>query len=137
MSAGDPQDRFPLAELALSAARLTSSTAARLVYDEGMSILNPTPPEKLVDAQGRPYFLWDCEMNLQQFRHLLEAGTLAERAYLVGKLMRQAKPDDVFTFVRLADIAELWPTLRGYLGTTRPFWTWILNRWGVDTGDGQ
>jgi hypothetical protein len=100
-----------------------------------MSILSPTAPDKLIDAQGRPYFLWDCDMDLAQFRHLLQTGTRAERAYLVGKLMRQAKPDDVFTFVRLTEVADLWPLLHGYLGNTRRFWTWILGRWGVVTVD--
>ena len=94
-----------------------------------MSVLNPTPPEKLVDAQGRPYFLWDCEMSLVEFQRLLATGTQAERAYLIGKLMRQAKPDDVFSFVSLVEIGALWPALRGHLGTARPFWSWLLRSW--------
>jgi hypothetical protein len=31
------------------------------------------------------------------------------RAYYLGKLMRQAKPDDVFTFVTLREIKALFP----------------------------
>ena len=31
-------------------------------------MLSPTPPEKMVDTQGRPYFLWDCDMTLDEFR---------------------------------------------------------------------
>jgi hypothetical protein len=27
-------------------------------------MLNPTPPERLTDPQGHPYFLWDSEMTL-------------------------------------------------------------------------
>ncbi len=30
-------------------------------------MLNPTPPEGLTDDQGRPYFLWDCDLTLEQF----------------------------------------------------------------------
>jgi len=30
-------------------------------------VLNPTPPEGLTDDQGRPYFLWDCDLTLEQF----------------------------------------------------------------------
>lgn len=44
--------------------------------------------------------------------------------------MRQAKPDDVFTFVSAEDIADLWPDLERYLGRTRPFWRWLLGYWG-------
>ena len=29
----------------------------------------------------------------------------------IAKLIRLAKPDDVFQFVRVADIVELWPRL--------------------------
>jgi len=43
------------------------------------------------------------------------------RAYLVGKLMRQAKPDDVFAFVSPRTIRDLWPRLERYLGQTRRF----------------
>ena len=36
-----------------------------------MSVLNPTSPERLVDARGRPYFLWDVDMTIDRFRELL------------------------------------------------------------------
>ncbi len=94
-----------------------------------MSALNPTRPEDLVDAQGRPYFLWDVDMTLVQFRGLLVSDDRGVRAYLVGKLMRQAKPDDVFTFVTVKEIEDLWPDLQRYLGRSREFWTWLLDMW--------
>ena len=83
----------------------------------------------MVDAKGRPYFLWDDDMTLDEFRARLRGGDAEVRAYLAGKLMRQAKPDDVFQFVRLADIVELWPKLERYLGRSRPMWTWLVARW--------
>ena len=92
----------------------------------------PTPPDKLVDQAGRPYFLWDCDMTLAEFTRRLAEENDEGRAYLVGKLMRQAKPDDVFTFVRVDDIVALWPKLRRYLGRSAPFWGWLLGRWGCD-----
>lgn len=94
-----------------------------------MSVLNPTRKDLLTDDQGRPYFLWDVELTLDEFRAKLRDGSHAGRAYLVGKLMRQAKPDDVFEFVTLAEIRDLWPDLHRYLGRTREFWTWLLDRW--------
>jgi hypothetical protein len=96
-----------------------------------MSLLAPTPPAHLTDARGRPYFLWDCELTLEEFRRALRTPDREQRAYWVGKLMRQAKPDDVFTFVSVAEIAELWPSVHRYLGRTRDFWAWILPRWGA------
>jgi hypothetical protein len=92
-------------------------------------MLNTTPQDRMVDPQGRPYFLWDTDMPLSVFRERLHGSDIEVRAYLVGKLMRQAKPDDVFAFVSLAEIAELWPRLERYLGKSRPFWTWLLGWW--------
>ena len=94
-------------------------------------MLSPTSQDCLVDRQGRPYFLWDCELTLEQFRQGLENPDPEVRAYLVGKLMRQAKPDDVFLFVRPRAIRELWPRLTRYLGKTREFWTWLFEAWEV------
>ena len=51
------------------------------------------------------------------------------RAYFVAKLMRQAKPDDVFRFVTLGTIRALWPTRARHLGRTQPFWSWLLETW--------
>jgi hypothetical protein len=92
-------------------------------------MLNPTPAGLLTDASGRPYFLWDCDLTLEEFRRRLEDPDVEVRAYLVGKLMRQAKPDDVFTFVSPGVILDLWPRLVRYLGETRGFWTWIFEAW--------
>ena len=61
-------------------------------------MLSPTLPHLLVDADGRPYFLWDCDLKLDEFRERLADPDPDVRAYHLGKLMRQAKPDDVFTF---------------------------------------
>lgn len=94
------------------------------------SVLNPTPRALLVDAKGRPYFLWDSELTLAEFEHRLCTDDMEAKAYLVGKLMRQAKPDDVFTFVSEAEIRALWGHLLPNLGRTRPFWEWLLSVWG-------
>lgn len=99
-----------------------------------MSLLNPTPPELLVDDAGRPYFLWDMDVTLQGFRDLLREGSADQRAYLVGKLMRQAKPDDVFTFVSLEEIRMLFPAARPFLGQRLRFWEWLLDAWEDEDG---
>jgi hypothetical protein len=97
-----------------------------------MPRLYPTPEEQLTDGAGRPYFLWDCEMTLREFEAKLRSAARPTRAYLVGKLMRQAKPDDVFRFVKTSEILDLWPELLRYLGRKRAFWTWLLEYWGHD-----
>lgn len=48
------------------------------------------------------------------------------RGYFLGKLMRQAKPDDVFTFVTLGKPGEQLDAVDRCLGRTRLFWHWLL-----------
>jgi len=93
--------------------------------------MNFTPDHLLVDAQGRPYFLWDLDMTLEAFRALLCDPDADVQAYFAAKLLRQAKPDDVFRFLTLEEIGRLWPRIRGSLGWTGPFWTWLLGEWKV------
>lgn len=92
-------------------------------------MLNPTPQELLTDHDGRPYFLWDCDLTLDDFRSRLTDPDPSVRAYFIGKLMRQAKPDDVFQFVSRDDIRHLWQEIRPCLGKSREFWTWLLESW--------
>ena len=98
-----------------------------------MSVLNTTPPDRMIDSKGRPYFLWDLEMSLEEFRTALRDVDPEVRAYFVGKLMRQAKPDDVFSFVSAPEIRELWPRLRRYLGRSKSFWAWLLETWEAES----
>jgi hypothetical protein len=92
-------------------------------------VLNPTPRDVLLDRQGRPYFLWDCDLTLDRFQAVLQDPDPEVRAYWIGKLMRQAKPDDVFQFVTVEQIESHWTLLNRYLGWSREFWTWILATW--------
>jgi len=94
-----------------------------------MSILNTTSPEHMTDTRRRPYFLWDMEMSLEEFTRALRHDDLDVRIYFLGKLMRQAKPDDVFVFVSVAEIREVWPSVRKYLGRSAAFWSWLLETW--------
>jgi hypothetical protein len=94
-----------------------------------MSALAPTPPDRLVDQRGRPYFAWDEDLTLAEFESRLRDADVEVRAYYLGKLMRQAKPDDVFTFVTLADLIAALPAVERYLGKSRDFWRWLLARW--------
>lgn len=62
----------------------------------------PMPRDRLVDARGRPYFLWDVDMTL----------------------------DDVLEFVDWDRIQRDWPRMARYLGRRREFWAWWLARVG-------
>ncbi len=92
-------------------------------------MLNPTPAGRMLDPQGRPYFLWDCEWTDSHFRELLSSSDSDLRAVLLAKLMRQAKPDDVFSYATEAQIRADWPKILPHLGQSRPFWVWLLGMW--------
>ena len=99
------------------------------------TLLCPTPRERLVDGHGRPYFLWDVELSLEEFERRLADAAPEARAYWTGKLMRQAKPDDVLTFLSSRELLERWQGVERYLGRSRPFWAWLLGTWhGMDLG---
>ncbi len=88
--------------------------------------LVPTPPDKLCDARGRPYFLWDCDVTLEAWRALTHDPDPDVRAYWIGAAMRQAKPDDVLTLLDWGAIEEACPRLR--LCREEAFWAWLRGR---------
>lgn len=95
-----------------------------------IEMLAPTPADKLVDARGRPYFLWDEDLDLATFVDRLTGHADPDvRDYYLGKLLRQAKPDDALTFVTAQAIVDAWPRIERYLGARRDFWAWLLERW--------
>jgi hypothetical protein len=94
-----------------------------------VAVLNRTAAEAFTDPQGRPYFLWDCDLTVTEFEDRLRDPDPAVRAYFLAKVMRQAKPDDVFRFVTLQRIRAMWPALESQLGRARPFWSWLLEQW--------
>lgn len=89
-------------------------------------MLCPTPLDKLCDAQGRPHFLWDNDLTLQELRSLLASNDEVERAYWMGVTMRQARPDDALSLVDEAEMRRLWRHVDPFLGKSRAFWTWYL-----------
>ena len=91
-----------------------------------MRYLNPTRPEHMTDSSGRPYFLWDSDLSLDEFRERLRSEEPGVRGYYLGKLLRQAKPDDAFLFVTLEEIDRDWNEIERYLGKSRGFWEWVV-----------
>jgi hypothetical protein len=92
-------------------------------------MLAPTPRNRMLDRQGRPYFLWDVDMTMDEFMERVATAEPAVRASLIGKMMRQAKPDDALQFVSAQQIADQFPLLEKHLGRTREFWAWLLDEW--------
>jgi|tagenome__1003787_1003787.scaffolds.fasta_scaffold18932808_1 hypothetical protein len=88
-------------------------------------MLNPTPLDQMLDEQGRPYFMRN--LTLEQF--LKRLNDPEDRCYLIAQLMREARPDDVFSFLSPRDLLETWPQVEELLGRQRVFWDWLLRIW--------
>jgi hypothetical protein len=69
-------------------------------------------------------------MSIETFRASLRDPDPEVRAYFIGKLMR-AKPDDVFSFVTVRELETQWALIERYLGKSREFWRWLLDRWAA------
>lgn len=89
-------------------------------------MLNPTPRDRLLDSEGRPTFLWDCDLRYDELLARLSDPDPEIRAYWVGTVMRQARPDDALTLVPATEMRRLWPEVSRFLGEERAFWSWIL-----------
>ena len=101
----------------------------------------------LRDPNARPYFLWDePHATVQTFREALaradadekaflrrpgrrDAVLRAEKARLLGKLMREARDEDVWLFTTVAEVRALLPKVDRYLGRRRAFWRYLLEAW--------
>jgi len=90
----------------------------------------PTPPDQLVDARGRPYFLWDVDLTLADWLVRVHGPDLDDAAYWLARALRDAKPDDVLEFVDWDRIQRDWPRMARYLGRRKAFWAWWLARMG-------
>lgn len=86
--------------------------------------------DRLLDAQGRPYFLWDCELTLADLKTVSGDGDPSIRGYRAGKVMGQARPEDALALIQPATMAAEWHQIERHLGRQRDFWPWLLDRWG-------
>ena len=86
-------------------------------------VLCPAPAEKMCDANGRPYLLWDSGLTLPEFLAPLHGAEPEERRYWMAHLLRQAKPDDARQIVDLATqsyrvrATKSAPTMRRMMGS--------------------
>ena len=84
----------------------------------------------LQDPAARPYFLWDeRDATVGSFRRALAAANEDEKARLLGKLMREARDEDVWHFTTVAEVRALMPKIDRYLGRRRAFWRYLLDAW--------
>lgn len=86
----------------------------------------PPTSSHLANDDEKPYFLWWCELTCGEFRRKLREGTLEERAYFLGALLREANTRDVWLFTSAAEIRQMWPHLYRHLGRSKGLWRYLL-----------
>ncbi len=88
----------------------------------------PTPPDRLTDHRGRPYFIWDVDISLSDWLRAIRDPDAERADYWLARALRDAKPDDVLEWVSLDEIAQRWNGLAPFVGRQRGFWLWWLER---------
>jgi hypothetical protein len=76
-----------------------------------------------------PYFLWDEPMTVTRLKERLATAPETERIRLLGKILREARDPDVWSFTTPEEVVRLWPDLVRHLGRRRRFWEFLLARW--------
>ena len=83
----------------------------------------------LAAEDKRPYFLWDEDISLREFRQRLDGPDPKERLRMLAKLMREARDTDVWAFVKPQDVADALPLLARRLGRRQAFWDFLMDGW--------
>lgn len=79
---------------------------------------------------NRPYFLWDYDLSEDDVRRVLAAGSDMEKHWLIGRILEAARFDDVWRYLKLREVAAVFPHLKLREPIKRA-WQKALHVWGV------
>ena len=82
--------------------------------------------------KDRPYFLRDVDVSETELRELLRQPDADARAQWQGRLLREARFDDVWSYLTLEEVLRDWPRIERHLGRRRGFWEFLLRGWRKD-----
>jgi hypothetical protein len=104
------------------------AAARRLRYP---GVVRPLTTD-LGQLDRRPYFLWDEDVSIRELKAILADPADARRERLLGKMLREARDVDVWTFVTPADVAAVLDRIERRLGRRRAFWRFLIDGWRAD-----
>jgi hypothetical protein len=81
------------------------------------------------DESKRPYFLWDEDVSVREFKERLRGPDPEDRLHMLAKLMREARDTDVWIFVTPQEAADALPLLTRKLGRRQGFWEFLIEGW--------
>jgi hypothetical protein len=82
----------------------------------------------LTDEDKRPYFLWDEDISLREFKQRLRGPDAEDRLRMLARLMREARDIDVWMFITPQEAADALPLLARRLGRRQGFWDFLIDR---------
>ena len=77
---------------------------------------------------SRPYFLWDYNLDVKQVKEILRGEDEAQKRWLVARILESAKFDDVFKYLTLGEIKQLFPNLK-LKKPVKKAWERALHAW--------
>lgn len=77
----------------------------------------------------RPYFIWDYDLDDKKIRAILRGDNQTEKIWLMGRIITHARFEDIFKYVSIKEIVNLFPKLR-LPPKIKQNWEYTLNVWG-------
>ena len=77
---------------------------------------------------GKPYFLWDYKLGEKQVKEILRGKNETKRRWLAARILESAKLSDVFRYLTLDQIKQLFPNLKMKKSVKRA-WERALHVW--------
>jgi hypothetical protein len=85
-----------------------------------------------MSASHRPYFLWDYDLTEGDVRAILAGKDEDQKAWIVARLLESARYADVWKYISLADLKEIFPKLK-LKPQVRAAWEFALLAWSADS----
>src|SRR5438876_8594199 len=73
------------------------------------------------DPEAIPYFLWDEPMTVAQFKERLASASIPERMRLIGRLLREARDTEVWSFLTPLEVWRQWDAITPILAGVAHF----------------
>ena len=90
-----------------------------------------TPPSKI----NRPYFIWNTDLTEKEVQAILagQRGEL-EQVQMIAQIMQNARFEDIWKYLKLADIVNHWSLVKRMLWPmeSKELWAWALRTWGYN-----
>lgn len=76
-----------------------------------------------------PYFLWDYNLSDKQIKAILHGSNETEKRWLAARILSHAKFEDVWKYLTISDIVQIFPKLL-LPQRTKKAWQRALTVWG-------